>query len=258
MSNLLSELKNGVLTLTINRPDKLNALNQDTLQSLHQAIQSAEQDDDVAAVIITGSGDKSFVAGADIGELATTTAITGMRFAKYGQQVMNAIEHCSKPVIAAVNGFALGGGCELAMACHLRVAADSARFGQPEIKLGVIPGFGGTQRLTRLVGKGKSMEMNLLGEMIDAAEAHRIGLVNRVVPAAELLDQVTQMAQALSRSAPVALAAIIDCVNHGLECALSDALDYEIKAFGVCCATEDKNEGTQAFLEKRAAKFSGR
>ncbi len=258
MANVLSQLENNILTITINRPDKLNALNQATLKELNGIIQDAADNKEVATVVITGSGDKAFVAGADIAELATTDAMTGMQFARYGQSVFNNIENCGKPVIAAVNGFALGGGCELAMACHLRIASDNAKFGQPEIKLGVIPGFGGTQRLTRLVGKGKSMEMNLLGDMVSADKAERMGLVNWVVPQGELMASVTKVAQQLASSAPIALSMTIDAINKGLECALPDALDYEVKAFGICCASEDKNEGTSAFLEKRQAEFKGK
>jgi len=210
MNNLLLRTDNSVLTITINRPEKLNALNHETLTELQSAVSEAIADESIRALVITGSGEKAFVAGADITELAQTDAISGLRFAEFGQSVMNRIENSPKPVIAAVNGFALGGGCELAMACHLRLASENARFGQPEIKLGVIPGFGGTQRLTRLVGKGRAMEMN------------------------------------------------IDSINHGAECALPEALAYEAKAFAVCCATEDKAEGTQAFLEKRPAQFSGK
>ncbi len=258
MNNLLTEIKNNVLTITINRPQKLNALNHATLQELESVIIQAQADDEVKAVIVTGSGEKAFVAGADIAELAQTNAISGLQFAQFGQQVMNRIEESVKPVIAAVNGFALGGGCELAMACHLRIASDNARFGQPEIKLGVIPGFGGTQRLTRLVGKGRAMEMNLLGEMIDARRAQEIGLVNQVVSQEELLPLARQWADKLVQSAPVALAMIIDAINHGAESSLPEALAYEAKAFAVCCATEDKAEGTAAFLEKRPARFTGR
>ncbi len=258
MANVLSQLENNILTITINRPDKLNALNQATLKELNVIIQAAADDNDIATIIITGAGDKAFVAGADISELATTDAMTGMKFARFGQSVFNNIENCGKPVIAAVNGFALGGGCELAMACHLRIASDNAKFGQPEIKLGVIPGFGGTQRLTRLVGKSKSMEMNLLGDMVSADKAERIGLVNWVVPQGELMLSVNKVAQQLAASAPIALSMTIDAINKGLECSLADALDYEVKAFGICCASEDKNEGTSAFLEKRKAEFQGK
>ena len=258
MTNVLSETSNKVLTITINRPDKLNALNQATLAELSNIVSDAKDNNDIAAIIITGSGDKAFVAGADISELATTDTITGMKFAKFGQSVFDEIENCGKPVIAAVNGFALGGGCELAMACHLRVASDNAKFGQPEIKLGVIPGFGGTQRLTRLVGKGRSMEMNLLGDMVSADKAENIGLVNLVVPQGELMATVNKMASQLSQSAPIAMSMTIDAINRGLECSLNEALDFEVKAFGICCASDDKREGTSAFLEKRKAEFTGK
>jgi len=258
MPNILTNLENNILTITINRPNKLNALNQATLHELDDIITQAQENSNTSAIIITGSGEKAFVAGADISELATTDAMTGMKFARYGQSVFNRIENSVKPVIAAVNGFALGGGCELAMACHLRFASDNAQFGQPEIKLGVIPGFGGTQRLTRLVGKGKSMEMNLLGNMVSAEKAEQIGLVNQVVPQAELITTVNKTAQQLANSAPIAISMTIDAINKGLECSLPDALDYEVKAFGICCASEDKNEGTRAFLEKRKAQFKGK
>lgn len=258
MSNILSAKTDRILTITVNRPDKLNALNQATLSQLGEQIEKAQTDPEVAVIIITGSGEKAFVAGADIGELATTDVVSGMQFATHGQSIFNQIENSSKPVIAAVNGFALGGGCELAMACHLRIAAENAQFGQPEIKLGVIPGFGGTQRLARLIGKSKAMEMNLLGEMINAKQAEQLGLVNQVVPPAELLPTVNKIAAKLTASAPVALSMIIDTINHGQESSLNEALDLEVKAFGICCATEDKNEGTQAFLEKRKPAFKGK
>lgn len=257
MAFILTDLKAKVLTITINRPDKLNALNHATLKELKAHINDAQHNKDVAVIVITGSGDKAFVAGADISELATTDAVTGMQFARFGQSVMNDIENSQKPVIAAINGYALGGGCELAMACHLRIASENAQFGQPEIKLGVPPGFGGTQRLTRLVGKTKAMEMNLLGDMLTAKKAEKIGLINQIVSHNQLTDTVTKIALKLAASAPIALSMIIDCINHGLESSLNEALNYEIKAFGVCCATKDKNEGTSAFLEKRAAQFKG-
>lgn len=257
MSNILTQINNKTLTLTINRPEKLNALNQQTLKEIELAISSAQDNLEVAAIIITGSGEKSFIAGADISELAQSNAITGMKFATYGQKVMNTIEQSSKPVIAAINGFALGGGCELAMSCHIRIASDNAMFGQPEIKLGVIPGFGGTQRLVRLIGKGRALEMNLMGNMIDANRAYAIGLVNQVVAQDELMTTVEKMAKQLTFSAPVAMQCIIDSINHGAECSLLDGLDYEAKAFAVTCSTADMKEGTSAFLEKRKANFSG-
>lgn len=257
MSNILLNINNSILTLTINRPEKLNALNHQTLIEIKAAIDDAQDNQDIAAIIITGSGEKSFIAGADISELAKSNAITGMKFATYGQKVMTTIEQSSKPVIAAVNGFALGGGCELAMACHIRVASDNAMFGQPEIKLGVIPGFGGTQRLVRLIGKGRALEMNLLGNMIDAQRAYEIGLANTVVTQTDLIPTVEKMAKQLTYSAPVAMHCIIDSINHGAECSLPEGLDYEAKAFAVTCSTADMKEGTAAFLEKRKANFKG-
>ena len=257
MSNILTQISNKILTLTINRPEKLNALNQQTLREIEKVIVEAQDNTDVAAIIITGSGQKSFIAGADISELAKSNSITGMKFATYGQKVMTTIEQSSKPVIAAINGFALGGGCELAMSCHMRVASSNAMFGQPEIKLGVIPGFGGTQRLVRLIGKGRAMEMNLMGNMIDANRAYEMGLVNQVVEQDDLIPTVEKMAKQLSFSAPVALHCIIDSINHGAECSLLDGLDYEAKAFAVTCSTEDMKEGTAAFLDKRKANFTG-
>ncbi len=257
MSNILLSTLNKILTLTINRPDKLNALNHQTLVEINQAISNAQTDKTIAAIIITGSGQKSFIAGADISELAQSNAVTGMFFAEYGQKVMNNIEQSCKPVIAAINGFALGGGCELAMSCHVRIASDNAMFGQPEIKLGVIPGFGGTQRLVRLIGKGRAMEMNLMGGMIDANRAYEIGLVNKVTTQDELLTTVEKMAKQLTLSAPVALQCIIDSINHGAECSLPEGLQFEAKAFAVTCSTKDMKEGTKAFLEKRKPNFTG-
>lgn len=257
MSNILTEINNKILTLTINRPEKLNALNQQTLKEIEKVILEAQDNTDIAAIIITGSGQKSFIAGADISELAQSNAITGMKFATYGQKVMSTIEQSGKPVIAAINGFALGGGCELAMSCHMRIASDNAIFGQPEIKLGVIPGFGGTQRLVRLVGKGRALEMNLMGNMVDATRAYEMGLVNQVVAQKDLIPTVEKMAKQLTFSAPVAMQCIIDSINHGAECSLLDGLDYEAKAFAVTCSTADMKEGTSAFLEKRKANFKG-
>jgi len=257
MTNTLTSTNNKILTLTINRPEKLNALNHQTLREIESIINTAQDDIEVAAIIITGSGNKSFIAGADISELAQSNAITGMKFASYGQKVMNVIEQSRKPVIAAINGFALGGGCELAMACHIRIASDNAMFGQPEIKLGVIPGFGGTQRLVRLVGKGRAMEMNLMGKMVDANRAYEMGLVNQVVSQDELITLVEKMAKQLTFSAPIAMQCIIDSINHGAECSLPEGLDYEAKAFAVTCSTNDMREGTAAFLEKRKANFCG-
>lgn len=258
MTNILTEITNKILTLTINRPEKLNALNQQTLMEIEEVINAAQHDENIATIIITGSGEKSFIAGADISELAQSNAITGMKFASYGQKVMNTIEQSKKPVIAAINGFALGGGCELAMACHMRIASNNAMFGQPEIKLGVIPGFGGTQRLVRLVGKGRAMEMNLMGNMVDAKRAYEMGLINLVVAQDDLMPTVEKMAKQLTFSAPIAMQCIIDSINHGAECSLPEGLDYEAKAFAVTCSTNDMKEGTAAFLEKRKANFIGK
>ncbi len=257
MSNILLNTTNKILTLTINRPEKLNALNHQTLREINDAITSAQTNKDISAIIITGSGEKSFIAGADISELAQSNAVSGMFFAEFGQKVMTNIEQSCKPVIAAINGFALGGGCELAMSCHIRIASDNAMFGQPEIKLGVIPGFGGTQRLVRLIGKGRAMEMNLMGGMIDANRAYEIGLVNKVVSQDELIPTVEKMAKQLTFSAPVALQCIIDSINHGAECNLTEGLQFEAKAFAVTCSTQDMKEGTAAFLQKRKANFTG-
>ena len=257
MSNILLNTTNKILTLTINRPEKLNALNHQTLREINDAITSAQTNKDISAIIITGTGEKSFIAGADISELAQSNAVSGMFFAEFGQKVMTNIEQSCKPVIAAINGFALGGGCELAMSCHIRIASDNAMFGQPEIKLGVIPGFGGTQRLVRLIGKGIAMEMNLMGGMIDANRAYEIGLVNKVVSQDELIPTVEKMAKQLTFSAPVALQCIIDSINHGAECNLTEGLQFEAKAFAVTCSTQDMKEGTTAFLEKRKANFTG-
>ncbi len=257
-SNLLIDRDGASAVLTINRPDKRNALNTQTLDELRRAILDLRRDDAVRAVIITGAGDKAFVAGADINELAVQTPVGGRDHARTGQHVFDLVEHLGKPVIAAINGVALGGGCELAMACTLRIAADTARLGQPEINLGIIPGYGGTQRLSRLVGKGRALELMLTGEAIAADEAFRIGLVNRVVPAADLMNAAKTMAHALAAKAPVAMRYIIDAVNQGLNMSLADALVYEATLFGLVSTTEDMREGTRAFLEKRKADFKGR
>jgi len=247
-----------VAIVTINRPKVLNALDSATLDALRRAILTLAHDDAVRVVIITGAGDKSFVAGADINELAVQTPDGGRDLARAGQHVFGLIESAGKPIIAAVNGFALGGGCELAMACTLRIAADSARFGQPEINLGIIPGYGGTQRLSRLVGKGAAMELLLTGARIGADEALRIGLVNRVVPAAELMNETRSLASELAARAPVAMRYIIDAVNKGLEMPFAEAAAYEATLFGLVASTEDMREGTSAFLEKRTPAFKGK
>ena len=254
--HLTIAVEERIATLTVNRPDKLNALNAAVIQELGAAIDELRARDDVGGVILTGAG-RAFVAGADIAELTGLSAVVGRRLALRGQEVFRRFETSPKPVIAAVNGFALGGGCELAMSCHVRIAAEGAKFGQPEVKLGVIPGYGGTQRLARLVGKGRALQLVLTGEMIDAAEAYRIGLVNRVVPGDQLLGAARTMLQQMLANAPLALAACIDVVDRGLEIPLAEALALEATQFGVLIATADTAEGTRAFLEKRAPRFSG-
>jgi enoyl-CoA hydratase len=256
--NLLLERDgDSVAIVTINRPKVLNALNTQTVDELRRAMLDVKRDEGVRAIILTGAGEKSFVAGADINELAVQTPTGGREHAVTGQHVFDVIENLGKPVVAAINGFALGGGCELAMACTLRIAADSARLGQPEINLGLIPGYAGTQRLPRLVGKGKAMEMMLTGMPISADEAARIGLVNRVVPAADLMSEARKLAGQLARSAPIAMRYIINAVNKGAEMAFGEACQYEATLFGLVASTEDMREGTKAFLEKRKAEFKG-
>jgi enoyl-CoA hydratase len=256
--NLLIERDGGVLVVTINRPEKLNALNTKTVTELGQVMEEAASDAAVKAILLTGSGEKSFVAGADINELAVQTPVSGREHARTGQRVFDRIERLSKPVIAAVNGFALGGGCELAMACTLRIASDTAKFGQPEINLGLIPGYAGSQRLPRLVGRGRALEMLLTGAQITAEEAHRIGLVNKVVPAASLMTEARALAHTLAGKAPVAVRYILEAVAGGLEMPFADAQDYEATLFGLVSTTDDMREGTRAFLEKRKAAFQGR
>lgn len=255
---LLVEQHEGVAVVTVNRPAVLNALNSATLAELGGVMRELGIDDGVRAVILTGAGEKAFVAGADIKELATLAPDAAKAYARAGQRVFDAIENLGKPVIAAVNGFALGGGCELAMACTLRLASDTAKFGQPEIKLGLMPGFAGTQRLARLVGKGRAMELILGGGTIAAAEAWRIGLVNRVVPAANLLDEAQALARQFAASAPVAMRYAMEAVSHGLETSFAEGCFVEASLFGLAFATEDMREGTRAFIEKRKATFTGR
>jgi enoyl-CoA hydratase len=256
--NLLIERDGAVLIITINRPKVLNALNAPLLADLSAAIDDAAADAGVRAVVITGAGEKAFVAGADINELSEQTPVAGRERARRGQGLFDRIERLGKPVIAAVNGFALGGGCELAMACTLRLAADTAKFGQPEINLGLIPGYAGTQRLARLVGRGRALELLLSGHSISADEALRIGLVNRVVPAAQLLTEARALAQTLASKAPIAVRYILDAVARGLDMPFADAQDYEATLFGLVSTTEDMKEGTRAFLEKRKPEFKGR
>ena len=255
---LLVERDGAVAVVTINRPKVLNALNTQTISEIGRVMRDLQQDDAVRAIVLTGAGEKSFVAGADINELAVLSPAQGQQHGRRGQSVFDLIEHLGKPVIAAINGFALGGGCELAMACTLRIAADSARFGQPEINLGIIPGYAGSQRLPRLIGKGRALEILLTGDMIGAARAYEIGLINRVVPAAELLAEATKLAAALASKAPVAARYIMEAVNHGMEMPLADAQVLEGTLFGLVASTDDMKEGTRAFLEKRQASWRGR
>jgi enoyl-CoA hydratase len=256
--NLLIERDGATAIVTINRPKVLNALNAQTLDELRRAILELKADAAVRAVILTGAGEKSFVAGADINELAVQTPTGGREHALAGQQVFELVENMGKPVIAAINGYALGGGCELAMACTLRLAADTAKLGQPEIALGLIPGYAGTQRLSRLVGRGKAMEMILTGAPIGAAEAQRIGLVNRVVPAADLMSEARTLAAQLAGNAPIAMRYIINAVNKGLEIPFAEACQYEATLFGLVASTDDMKEGTAAFLAKRKPEFKGK
>jgi enoyl-CoA hydratase len=256
--NLLLERDGGVAILTINRPKVLNALNSQTLDELRRAILELKGDDGVRAVVLTGEGEKSFIAGADINELAAQTPVSGREHAMTGQHVLDLIEHLGKPVIAAINGFALGGGCELAMACTIRIAADTAKLGQPEINLGLIPGYAGTQRLTRLIGRGRALELLLTGDQVTAQEAHRLGLVNRVVPAAELMAEAKKLAATLAAKAPIAIRYILDAVDKGVEMPFAQAQVFEATLFGLVASTEDMREGTRAFLEKRKAEFKGK
>jgi enoyl-CoA hydratase len=258
MSIVLTELADRILTVTINRPDKLNALNPEVLDALAAAFESARHDEAVGGVILTGAGEKAFVAGADIRIFTTFTPAGARAFAKKGQELLDRIENLGKPVVAAVNGFAFGGGCELAMACTLRIASKTAKLGQPEVNLGVMPGYAGSQRLPRLVGKGRALEILLTGDAVTADEAFRIGLVNRVVEPAELLGAARAILSKILSRAPVAVACVLDAVNHGLDMPFPAAEDYEATLFGLCVSTEDMKEGVSAFLEKRPAKFTGR
>ena len=257
-STILFDVTDGIARITINRPDKLNALNATVMQELSSAVTQVETDDGIRGVLLTGAGPKAFVAGADISELAAQGPVDGKARAQLGQSVFRRLERCGKPVVAAVNGFALGGGCELAMACHLRVASEAAKFGQPEVKLGIGPGYGGTVRLPRLVGKGRALELLLTGDMIDAAEALRIGLVNRVVPADRLLPEAETLLRKILENGPLAIRFVIEAVDAGLELSVDDGLLLEANHFGLLSATADMREGTAAFLERRKAGFTGR
>ena len=258
LENLLYDKKGAIAFVTLNRPRVLNALNRQTWQELRTVFEDARDDPEIRGVILTGAGDKAFIAGADIGELAHVTAVEAEQSSSYGQAVLDLIENLGKPVIAAVNGYALGGGCETAMACTIRVAAEHAKFGQPEVTLGLIPGGGGTQRLPRLVGKGRALQLILSGGMIDAGEAHRIGLVNEVVPAGDLLIRAEAILKQIFANAPIAVKFSLEAVNRGLETNLADGLSLEASLFGLCAGTGDKAEGTTAFLAKRAPLFHGR
>ncbi len=256
--NVLYEAADGTAWITVNKPQKLNALDRATVEDIAAAALKAGSDPDVRVIVLTGAGEKAFVAGADIEQMSTLDPGAAQEFSRFLQTSLDALERSPKPVVAAVNGFALGGGCELALACHVRIAADTARFGQPEVSLGLMPGAGGTQRLQRVVGRGRALDLILSGEMIDAAEAHRIGLANRVVPAAELRSSVAAYAANLCTKSPLALARCIEAVVSGGETSQGEAMILEAGLFGLCFATEDMREGTAAFLEKRKADFPGR
>jgi enoyl-CoA hydratase len=256
--NILVEIREPLAILTLNRPKVLNALNHRTFTELETAFTELTASDSIRAILLTGAGEKAFAAGADIQELAQLSGQQGQQLAARGQRIFDLIENCGKPVIACINGFALGGGCELAMACTLRLASETAKLGQPEVKLGLTPGYGGSQRLPRLIGKGASLKLLLTGEIVSAAEAHRLGLVDEVVPPAELLPRAEQLALAIAANAPLAIRHTLAAVHAGYDLPLRQALDLEASLFGLCCSTEDKNEGTRAFLEKRPAAWKGR
>lgn len=258
LSNVRVENRDAVLIVTIDRPKVLNALNAQTVGEIGRVFQEAREDRSVGAVILTGGGEKAFVAGADINELAQKTPVTGKQTSEEGQRVLSLIEKLQKPVIAAINGFALGGGCEIALACHIRIASEKAQIGLPEVTLGIIPGYGGTQRMARLLGKGKALEMILTGDRIGAAEAERIGLVNKVVPPDQLMAAAEEMARKIMSRAPLAIAASIEAVNHGLDVSFDEGQFLEATLFGLLCASEDTKEGLNAFIEKRPAEFKGR
>jgi enoyl-CoA hydratase len=256
--NLILEIKNYIAIITINRPDKLNALNADTLTDLKNVFDNIKNDDNVRVIILTGCGEKAFIAGADISELNKLDMISGKEFAENGQQIFNTIQNFNKPVIAAVNGFALGGGCEIALACHIKLASENAKFGQPEVNLGIIPGYGGTQRLTRLVNSGRAMEYILTGDFIDAQEALKIGLVNHIYSKDDLLDKAKELAEKISSKAQNAVRLAVKAVNAANETSLKEGQNLEAVLFALCCGTEDFKEGTTAFLEKRKPDFKGK
>lgn len=253
--NISVHTENGICTITINRPDKLNALNIKTMDEIEEAMDKVYDDEEIKAAIFTGAGNKAFVAGADISEIAQMNPISARKFAERGQEVFASISNCHKPTIAAVNGFALGGGCELALACHMRIASDNARLGLPEVSLGLIPGFGGTQRLTKLVGSGKAFELMMTGDMIKAPDALQIGLVNHVVPQEELIEKAESIAKKILTRSPLAVGQLVACVHNAGK---SSGYQTEANAFGNCCKTEDFKEGTSAFLEKRTPDFQGK
>ena len=258
MENIRTENKDGIFWITIDRPKVRNALNAKTVEEIASAFAAARSDDAVKAVIVTGAGEKAFVAGADINELATMTPVSGKFVSEQGQSVFLQIERFPKPVIAAINGFALGGGCELALACHIRIASENAQIGLPEVTLGIIPGYGGTQRMARLVGKAKAFELICTGDRVTAAEAERIGLVNRVVPADQLLAVAEELARKIASRSPVAVRAAMEAINHGIDMPFEEGQLLEATLFGLLCASEDMKEGMAAFLEKRDAKFPGK
>jgi enoyl-CoA hydratase len=255
---ILFEVRDGIAFVTINRPDKLNALNDQVVEDLRDAVDHIVTEAAIRGVLITGAGPKAFIAGADIGDLAKQGPFDGKARALRGQAVLRRLETCGKPVVAAVNGFALGGGCELAMACHMRIASENAKFGQPEVKLGIIPGYAGSQRLPRLVGKGRALQILLSGEMIDAQEAYRIGLVNKVVPHDQLLAETEKLLRGILAQGPVAVALTLDAVERGLDTTLDEGSNYEATLFGLIASSHDMKEGLRAFLEKRPPKFEGR
>src|ERR1700730_16844663 len=258
LENVLYEKKGPIAYVTINRPKVLNALNAKTISELRSAFEDARDDAEVRGVVFTGAGDKAFAAGADISEMANDTALSAEEKTRSGQALTDLIENLGKPVIAAVNGFALGGGCELSMACAIRIAAASAKFGQPEVKLGVMPGYGGTQRMPRLVGRGRALRLILSGDIIDAAEAYRIGLVDELVPYAQLIERAETVLKKIIANAPLSVKYALEAVNKGLETSVAEGLLIEASLFAVCASTDDKKEGTAAFLEKRAPKFQGK